>query len=199
METERAAGTRGPWPARGPQPRGWLAWLWGQVLSWRGAPGRAQPGGAQTEPAWAHCPGALPPPAGPCPLKRPVLLWNASLAGRGLPGAPATPQRSNGTVSCPRALAGRAPRPEPGPAGKGQRQQCGDRGGTTQGRGLGAAGVLREPPAVPLPSWHCRVPPGGPWGQGGGRAAGPCPREVLYLHLPKTAPREPERPWPRCQ
>lgn len=169
METERAAGTRGPRPARGPQPRGWLAWLWGQVLSWRGAPGRAQPGGAQTEPAWAHCPGALPPPAGPCPLKRPVLLWNASLAGRGLPGAPATPQRSNGTVSCPRALAGRAPRPEPGPAGKGQRQQCRDRGGTTQGRGPSRA--PRRPSAqLALPS-----APGWAMGPGWGPSCRPLP------------------------
>lgn len=71
-----AAGAQRPQLAWGSEPRGLLAWLWGHVLTWGITSARARPRGTWREPA----PGL---PTGPCPLKRPVLLWNVLLVRPG--------------------------------------------------------------------------------------------------------------------
>lgn len=82
---------RQPQPLQGSESRGLLAWPWGCDLSRWGTLARAQPKRTQRVSAWVPCPAVPPPPAGPCLLKRPVLLWNVRLAGHGPPGALATP------------------------------------------------------------------------------------------------------------
>lgn len=161
-------GTRRPQLAWGSEPRGLLARLRGHVLSWGVTSASAGPRGTRREPA----PG---PPAGPCPLKRPVLLWNVLLVGPGLPGPSHTlPIKAGRLPPAPCRL--RQPGPEaraPSHVQSAGQGQEGQQAGPKPGR-----------PAAPHSAGAADAGTGAPWGHQGRS----LPKGGPHLPPPKAAP-----------